>query len=450
MDSSIFKAYDVRGIYPDQLHEQAVFDIIQAYSAFVKPKIVALGRDVRLSSPSLAGAARDSFRAAGVDVTDIGVVGADMLYFAAWSMPVDGGVYVSASHNPREWNGLKFSRKGAVPISSQSGLKDIAALAQKGVRSRSQRKGVVKQKNILESYARFVLSFVKPETLAPAKIVANANFGTGLRVWEHIVKKGKLPITTIPLNGTPDGSFPKGAPNPLLVENRRETSAMVRKHKADLGVAWDADADRCFFIDEKGNFIEGYFITALLARELLKTHAGANIIIDPRLVWATTEAITNAGGVSIVSPAGGTLISERMRAEHALFAGEMSSHFYFRDNAYRDNGMIPLLLILQMMSEQKKKLSHLAAPFLKKYFISGEINFKVSDPAGLPRAVEARYGAKGKVEKIDGASVEFPKWRFNIRSSNTEPLVRLNVEARSRALARAKTKELSSYIRQFI
>lgn len=447
-DSSIFKAYDVRGVYPVQLNERVVFDIIQAYSVFVKPKMVALGRDVRLSSPALAASARDSFRAAGVDVIDIGVIGADMLYFAAWNLPVDGGIYVSASHNPAEWNGLKFSRKGAVPISSQSGLKDIAALARRGVRVHSRRKGALAHKNILDSYVRFALSFVKSQSLTSKKIVANANFGTALKIWERIVKKGDLPVKTVSLNGEPDGSFPKGAPNPLLAENRGEISALVKKEKADLGVAWDADADRCFFIDEKGRFIEGYFVTALLAQEMLRAHPGGKIIIDPRLVWAAAEAVAKAGGFPVISPAGATLIAERMEKEKAIFGGEMSSHFYFHQNANRDNGMIPLLLMLQMMSVQKKKLSELVAPFMKKYFISGEINFQVSDAPWLLQTVEKMH-MRGRREHIDGLSVEYADWRFNIRASNTEPLVRLNIEARSRDLMMQKTRELTRFIKRF-
>lgn len=446
IDPSIFKAYDVRGIYPSQLNEEVVNDIIHAFITFIKPKTVVLGKDVRESGPALFKAAKQAFLNAGVTIIDIGTVAADMYYFAVKHLGVDGGIFISASHNPREWNGINFCNKGARPISSETGLKDIQKLASQGVRAQSAKKGSAQTHDILDEYANFVLSFIDPKSITPKTLIANGSFGVSAQVFVYIVKKSSLPLTIIPLNDTPDGTFPKGHPNPLLPENRQETSDLVKNSNADLGVAWDADGDRCFFVDETGTFIEGYFTTALLAQELLKTHPKEKIIIDPRLVWASQEAITQAGGTPIICRPGMTIIAGRMEQENALFAGEMSSHFYFKENANRDNGIIPLLLVLQMMCQQKKKLSELLKQFTSKYFISGELNFHVAQAKELLEEMEARY-RDGKIEHIDGVSVEYPKWRFNIRSSNTEPLVRLNVEARSQALMEEKTKELTDYIK---
>ena len=448
IDSKIFKAYDVRGIYPTQLHEEAVYDIIQAYVAFVKPETVVLGKDVRESGPALHDAAKKSLLDAGVNVIDIGTTNVDVLYFAVRELKADGGVYLSASHNPREWNGINLCRVGSRPISSETGLKDIQSLAEKQIRMPAARTGKLQTMDVMDRYAEFVASFVDIKKIRRMKIVANANFGVSFNIFADIVRKMKLPIKLVPLNAEPDGSFPKGDPNPLLPENRKELIQLVRKHKADLGVAWDADGDRCFFADETGKFLEGYFVTALLAGELLKKHPNQKIIIDPRHVWATQDTIRLNGGTSIISRAGMTIIADRMEKEKALFAGEMSSHFYFRENANRDNGMIPLLLMLELMSEEGKKLSALMRPFLKKYFISGEINFHVSDPQALLAMLELRY-EKGKVEHIDGVSIAFPKWRFNVRASNTEPLVRLNVEARAEDLLEKRTKELVKLIKAF-
>lgn len=448
IDSNIFKAYDVRGIYPTQINEEAVYDIIQAYISFVKPGSVVLGKDVRTSGPALAKAAMDALLDAGVNVIDIGTVNVDMLYLAVRNLDADGGVYLSASHNPKEWNGINLCRRASRPISSETGLKDIQRRAEQKIRMPSIKKGKVTTHDITDEYVKFVLSFVDSKKIRPIKIAINGNFGISVQIFSRIVEAGKLPIKIIPLNAEPDGNFPKGAPNPLLPENRGELTQLIKKTKADMGIAWDADGDRCFFVDEKGRFIEGYFITALIAKELLKKHPGEKIIIDPRLVWATQDVIRAAGGTPIISRAGMTIIADRMEKEKALFAGEMSSHFYFRENANRDNGMIPVFVILEEMGVEKKKLSQLAAPLMKKYLISGEINFHVSDVPALLELIEKKY-EKGTIEHIDGVSVAFPKWRFNVRASNTELLVRLNVEARSADLLKRKTRELMRLIKGF-
>ncbi|MDP3778574.1 MAG: phosphomannomutase/phosphoglucomutase [bacterium] len=448
IDSKIFKAYDIRGIYPAQLNEEAVYDIIQAYVSFVKPETVVLGKDVRKSGPALAKAALDALVDAGVNVIDLGTVNVDMLYVAVRNLNADGGVYLSASHNAKEWNGINLCMRGSRPISSETGLRDIQRRAEQKIRMPSIKKGKVSTHDIMDEYVKFVLSFVDIKKIRPMKIAVNGNFGISVQVFSRIVKEGNLPIKIIPLNAEPDGSFPKGDPNPLLLENRAELTKLIKKTKADLGIAWDADGDRCFFVDEKGRFVEGYFITALIAKELLKKHPGEKIIIDPRLIWATQDVIRAAGGTPIISRAGMTIIAGRMEKEKALFAGEMSSHFYFRENAYRDNGMIPVFVMLEEMGVEKKKLSQLAAPLMKKYLISGELNFHVSDAPVLFELIEKKY-EKGTLEYIDGVSVAFPKWRFNVRSSNTEPLVRLNVEALSDDLLKSKTKELVKIIKGF-
>lgn len=447
IDPSIFKAYDVRAIYPDQINPEVVYDIVQAFVAFVKPKKVVLAKDVRESGPILWEAAKTSFLDAGVGVVDIGTVSADMYYFAVKHLKADGGIFISASHNPRQWNGLNFCNKGARPISSETGLKDVARLANEKTRIPSKKKGTLSEQNVLDAFSDFVLSFINPQDITPKTIVANGNFGVSAQIFSYIVKRANLPLTIIPLNEQPDGTFPKGEPNPLLPENRQETSDLVKNHNADLAVAWDADGDRCFFVDEAGTFIEGYFITALLAQELLKAHPGQKIIIDPRLVWASIEAITNAGGTPVICRPGMTIIASRMEQENALFAGEMSSHFYFRENANRDNGIIPLLLILQMMSKQNTKLSKLVEQFTNKYFISGELNFHVDKATELLKEIEQRY-SDGTIEHIDGVSISYSDWRFNLRSSNTEPLIRLNVESTNKQKMEEKTAELIAIIKK--
>ena len=447
INPSIFKSYDIRGIYPKDFDENTAYYITQAYIKVHNPKKVVLGRDVRESGESLFNSSLKAFLDAGVDVIDIGVVSTDMFYYAVGSLPVDGGITISASHNPREYNGMNFCKKGADPISSESGLYDIRDFVVKNQSPiKANKKGSVKKKDITDDFIRMVTSYVDLSTLKPVKIVANGNFGIDVMLLQKAVTDYKLPITVIPLNEKPDGTFPKGPPNPLLPENRKEFLDLVIKEKADLGVSWDADGDRCFFADEKGNFIEGYFTTAILAQEILKKHPGSKIVIDPRLVWATTEAITKAGGTTIVSKPGMTVIAARMKKEDAVFGGEMSSHFYFRNNYYRDNGVIPIFLILDMMAKYNKTLSQLTDPFTSKYFTPGEINFKTEKKDEIISAFEEKF-KDGKVEHIDGLSVEYPDWRLNLRKSNTEPLLRLNLEAKSKNLMEQKKEELVSLIK---
>jgi len=446
--SDIFKSYDIRGIYPTDFNEDIAKAIVKAYVTIFKPKKVVLGRDVRESGESLFNAALSAFIDSGVDVLDIGMVSTDMFYFAVGENDVDGGITISASHNPREWNGMNFCKKGAEPISGQTGLLKIKEVVEKDAYEISMdKKGNVEKKNILDDFIKKCASFIDIREITPKKIVANANFGLDFTILKRAKELFNLPLELIPLNETPNGSFPKGPPNPLLPENRAEFLDMVKKESADFGVSWDADGDRCFFADEKGNFIEGYFTTAVLAKEMLKKYPGSKILIDPRLVWATTEEINNSGGTTIISKAGMTIIAAKMKEENAVFAGEMSSHFYFKDNFYRDNGIIPLFLILYMLSKYNTTLSQLVNPYTSKYFISGELNFETEKKDEIIQAAEESY-KDGKIEHIDGLSVEYNDWRFNLRKSNTEPLLRLNLEAKSEELMEEKRNEIINFIKE--
>jgi len=448
INSSIFKSYDVRGIYPTDFNEEIADKITDAYIKLFNPKKVVLGRDVRESGESLFNSILNAFTNAGVDVLDIGIVSTDEFYFAVGNNDVDGGITVSASHNPREYNGMNFCKRNAEPISGDTGLfqmKDLILNDQYEVLKATVPSSVTKI-DIRDDFIKRAVAFIDKDSLKPMKIVANANFGVDYLILKRAIELFNLPLTVIPLNEKPDGTFPKGPPNPLLPENRKETQELVKNEHADLGVSWDADGDRCFFADENGNFIEGYFITAILAKEILKKNPGAKVVIDPRLIWATTEEIKNSGGIPVISKPGMTVIAARMRQEDAVFAGEMSSHFYFKENFYRDNGLIPLLLILEMLSKQNTTLSKLAYPYISKYFSPGEINFDTEKKDAIIKMAEGKY-SDGKIEYIDGLSVEYADWRFNLRKSNTEPLLRLNLETKSEELMKQKTEELTEFIK---
>lgn len=448
INTGIFKSYDVRGIYPTDFNEEIAYKITQSYIKLFNPKKVILGRDVRESGESLFNSILKAFINSGIDVLDIGVVSTDEFYFAVGSRDVDGGITVSASHNPREYNGMNFCKRGAEPISGDTGLSQMRdmILNDDYTAAPSLKKGNVERINVREDFIKNSISYINKDLLKPMKIVANANFGVDYLILKKAVEMYNLPLTLVPLNEKPDGTFPKGPPNPLLPENREETLSLVRKEGADLAVSWDADGDRCFFADENANFIEGYFITAILAKEILKREKGAKILIDPRLIWATTEEITSSGGTVIISKPGMTVIAARMMKEQAVFAGEMSSHFYFKENFYRDNGIIPLFLILEMISKYNTTLSKLALPYTSKYFISGEINFETENKDEIIKKAEEKYSG-GKIEYIDGLSIEYEDFRFNLRKSNTEPLLRLNLEAKSEALQKEKTQELVDFVK---
>lgn len=448
MFEKIFKAYDIRGIYPTEINEETVYFIAQAYVKKFKPKSVVLGKDVRLSSPSLWQVASQGFLDLGIDVIDIGTVTTDMLYFAVANFDYDGGLMISASHNPKEYNGIKMVGKKAHAISSETGLleiKKIASLLSKKGKRRGLKKGKIIKKDFFKNYKAHVLSFIKIKNLKPIKIVANANFGMAGQFFLKIIKD--LPIKVAPLNFNPNGHFPKGKPDPMIPENRKETVNLIKKEKPDFGISWDADADRCFFFDEKSEFIEPYFITVLLADYLLeKFGPKQKIIYDPRLIWAIEDAVKIKEGIPLINKAGHTFIKDRMRKEKALFAGEASAHYYFRDNFYCDNGLIPFFLIWELVSNKGESLKTLVEPLENKYFVSGEDNFEVKDPKKVLSNLK-NYFKNGKITEIDGLSVEYPDWRFNIRPSNTEPVVRLNIEARKKEILKEKEKEILELIK---
>lgn len=445
-DPTIFKAYDIRGIYPTEINEDVVYQIAQAYAKFFNPKTVALGRDVRLSGPALWEAAKQGLVDHGVDVIDIGVVSTDMMYFAVANYGFDGGITISASHNPREYNGMKLVRKGAIPISGDSGIMDLKKLVLGGYKFKAEAPGSAEAKDIQADYLAKCLSVIDKTKLKPLKVVANAMFGPALQN----VLQMNLPIELILMNETPDGSFPKGAPDPLLPENRTETTEMIKSTRADLGVAWDADADRFFLFDETGRFIPGYYLTAFLGRYFAQKHSGAKVIFDPRATWAVIDLVSSAKGSPVMNKAGHSFIKERMRAEDAVFGGEMSGHFYFKDFFYCDNGLIPFLLLLEIISASGKKVSELFQPLFDQYWTSGELNSELKSldlAAPILQRIQDRY-ADAQFNSVDGLSVEYPDWRANIRGSNTQALLRLNVEAKSEELLQQKTQELLDLIKQ--
>jgi phosphomannomutase len=438
-----FKAYDVRGRVPEELNEDLAYRIGRAYAAYLTPARVAVGRDMRTSSLPLAAALTAGLNAAGVEVWDIGLCGTEQIYFAASHLRLDGGIMVTASHNPPEYNGMKFVREQSRPISGDCGLREIEQLAAgHGFSSPTQSKGSRVAANCLPDYIDHLLSYIDPKALAPLKVVVNPGNGCAGPVLDAL--EPHLPFNFIKIHHEPDPSFPHGVPNPLLPENRRATAQAVLAHGAAVGLAWDGDFDRCFFFDEQGAFIEGYYLVGLIAQALLARHPGAAIIHDPRLTWNTIEIVEAAGGRPVLCKTGHTFMKERMRRENALYGGEMSGHHYFRDFAFCDSGMIPWLLVLQLMGRTGQPLSSLVAKRLARYPVSGEINRKVGDPDAVLTRVEDHYrAAAGTCDRTDGLSLEFPAWRFNLRKSNTEPVLRLNVETRQiPALLREKTEEL--------
>lgn len=446
----VFKAYDIRGVVPAEIDEEGFRRVVKAYIRFLRPGRVVLARDVRASGEVLKQVALEAFLDGGVDVIDVGVTDTDVFYFAAGSLPVDGGITISASHNPAEYNGMNMTREKARPIAGDSGLDQIRDLALSGVASRTvDPRGRVCEQDVLPDFARFVLSSVHTSLLSPRTIVANGNFSKAVEKLRSLVEIGNLPLAIIGINDTPNGTFPKGTPDPLRPEVQRETAEAVLKNRADLGIMWDGDGDRAVFCDETGRSITGYFMTAVLAAELLGRNPGEKIIIDPRLTWATTETIRAHGGIPIINRAGMTLIAARMREENARFAGELSSHFYFRESFNRDNSLIPLLLVLGLMARENKPLSEIVQPLFDRYHISEEINSRVPSDA-IPHILKTvgRHFEDGEIDHIDGLSVAYPgKWRFNLRPSNTEPLLRLNVESLVPGLMEQKRDEILTLIR---
>jgi phosphomannomutase len=441
-----FKAYDVRGRVPDQLNEDVAYRIGRAFAAFLAAKRVIVGHDIRLSSPALTDALIDGITDAGADVLHIGQCGTEEVYFAAFNNAVDGGICVTASHNPIDYNGMKFVREGAKPISGDTGLLDIKRLAEQNDFPAVSHKGSVSSLDSRPAYIEHLLTYVDVGVLAPLKIVSNPGNGGASLALDCL--ESSLPFEFIKVHHDPDGTFPHGIPNPLEVHNRAATIEAVNANKADLGIAWDGDFDRCFFFDENGRFIEGYYVVGMLAEAFLLKNSGAKVVHDPRLIWNTQALAKSAGGVAIQSKTGHAFIKERMRLEDAVYGGEMSAHHYFRDFAYCDSGMIPWLLVVEMLSRSGKTLSQLVDDRMKTFPCSGEINTKVVDPKKLLKEIEAYYSdATDVIDHTDGLSMSFEHWRFNVRMSNTEPVVRLNVESRGdEVLMRKKTDELLAMV----
>ena len=439
-----FKAYDIRGQLGTELNEDIAYRIGRAYAEFLKPQTIVLGGDIRLTSEALKAALSDGIRDAGANVIDIGMVGTEEVYFATSHLKVDGGIEVTASHNPIDYNGMKPIREGSRPISSDTGLLDIKRLAEANQFAPvdAAARGGYEKRSVLNEYLDHLLGYIDNEAIRPIKLVMNAGNGAAGHVVDAIEKRFadlKLPIEIIKIFNEPDGTFPNGIPNPILHENRAPTIDAVLAHGADMGIAWDGDFDRCFLVDEKGQFIEGYYIVGLLAEAFLLKNPGAKIVHDPRLTWNTIDVVTRGGGQAIQSKTGHAFIKERMRAEDAVYGGEMSAHHYFRDFFYCDSGMIPWLLVMELITRSGKPLSALVNDMVMAYPSPGELNRTIADPAAAIKRVREHYQADALViDETDGISMEFPQWRFNLRMSNTEPVVRLNLETRGDSVLLAK------------
>ncbi|MCF8266696.1 MAG: phosphomannomutase/phosphoglucomutase [Ignavibacteriales bacterium] len=442
-----FKAYDIRGKVPGQLNEELAYKTGRAYVRLLKCKSVVIGRDVRKSSPPLAKALSEGITDAGADVYDLGLCGTEMVYFGTPHLDADGGVMITASHNPPEYNGLKFVKKGSVPMGYSSGLNKVEQMIlQDDLGDKASVKGKVIPVDIMKEFITKLRTLYKQNSIKPLRVVVNAGNGCVGPALDAL--EPHLPIKMIKVFHEPDADFPNGVPNPLLPENRQPTIDAIKANKADLGVAWDGDYDRCFFFDENGSFIEGYYIVGLLAKSILRIAKGENIVHDPRLTWNTLAEVGAAGGVAVQSQSGHAFIKEKMREKNAVYGGEMSAHHYFRENYYSDSGLIPFVLILQLISEENKTLSQLVGQMISNFPCSGEINSTIADPAGKLEEIKAKYH-DGAVDYTDGVSVEYENWRFNVRLSNTEPLIRLNVESRGdQKLMEDKTVELLDLIRK--
>ncbi len=439
-----FKAYDVRGRMPDELNEDIAYSIGRAFAEFLKPKTVVVGYDIRLTSKQMCDKVIEGLRDAGSDVYNIGMCGTEEVYFATSHLKADGGICVTASHNPKDYNGMKFVREGSRPISGDTGLKDIEILAHANdfAEVNASKRGKLELVDTRPAYTQHLLTYVEADKLKPLKIVCNAGNGGGGLALDAI--EPFLPIEWVKVHHEQDGNFPHGVPNPLLEENRAPTIKAIADSGADLGIAWDGDFDRCFFFDDKGTFIEGYYIVGLLAEAALLKNPGACVVHDPRLTWNTIEMAEAAGGKAIQSKTGHAFIKERMRLEDAVYGGEMSAHHYFKDFFYCDSGMIPWLLVVELISKSGKSLTQLVEERMAKFPCSGEINSVLDDAPATLVKVEAHYASSGaEIDHTDGLSMNFGDWRFNLRASNTEPVVRLNVESRGdQALMEAKTAEL--------
>jgi phosphomannomutase len=446
LDPSVFKAYDVRGVYPSELDEDGAYRVARGYAEHFEPRSVAVGHDMRLSSPTVGEAVRNGVADAGVDVVDLGLVGTEMLYHAVSELGLDGGICVTASHNPGEYTGMKIVRRGALPVGGDSGLAEIRARAEAGF-APSPGRGRVRAEDVWPSFVAKVLSFVDVSSIRPLRIVVDAANGMAGVMLPPVLER--LPqLDVVRCYFEPDGSFPNHEPNPLLPENREFIVARVVEEGADLGVAYDGDADRCFFVDDAGEFVPGDFVTALLAEAVLTRHPGEKVIYDVRASWAVPETIARSGGLPLASRVGHAFIKQRMRAEDAVFAGEVSAHYYFREFSQADTGVVPFLIMLELLSTRDAQLSKLLEPYRSRFFLTGEINTPVADVPLKLQVLKERYeAAGGRISHLDGLSVDFDDWHFNVRPSNTEPLLRLNLEALAEATMIARRDEVLAIIR---
>jgi phosphomannomutase len=445
LDPKVFKAYDVRGLHPTELDEEGAYAIGRAYVEEFEPRQIALGRDMRLSSPSMAAAFADGAADGGADVLDLGMVGTEMVYFAVGELGLDGGACVTASHNPKEYTGMKIVRRGALPVGGDSGLLQIRDRALRGFAQPTKR-GDVRQEDVWPGFRHRALSFVDVDAIEPLEVVIDAANGMAGAMLPPILEQ--LPqVRAVRCFFEPDGNFPNHEPNPLLPENREFIVRKVVEERADLGVAFDGDADRCFFVDDTGEFVPGDFVTALLAESILEKERGGKVIYDLRASWAVPETVERAGGVPLVNRVGHAFIKHRMRKESAVFGGEVSGHYYFRDFSQADSGVVPFLLMLELVSKKDRRLSEILAPYRERYFITGELNTPVADVPLKLQELKERYSREGEVSHLDGISVDAADWHFNVRPSNTEPLLRLNLEARSRELMERKRDEVLALIR---
>jgi len=445
LDPSVFKAYDVRGIYPSQLDEEGAYAIGRAYVEQFEPRRIAVGRDMRLSGPAMQAAAMEGAADAGAEVLDVGLIGTEMLYFAVGELGLDGGITVTASHNPKEYTGMKIVRRGALPVGGDSGLLDVRDRALAVRRTDGGSAARISAVDIWPAYVDRVMSFVDVSEIRPLRVVVDAANGMAGAMLPPVLER--LPIDAVRCFFDPDGSFPNHEPNPLLPENREFIVAKTLEEGADLGVAFDGDADRCFFVDDTGEFVPGDFVTALFAEAVLAREPGAKIIYDVRASWAVPETIEAAGGVPLVNRVGHAFIKARMRKDDAAFGGEVSGHYYFRDFSQADTGVVPFLLMLELVSRKGVALSEILRPFRGRYFITGELNTPVADVALKLQELKERYAPEGRVSHLDGISVDADDWHFNVRPSNTEPLLRLNLEARTVELMERKRDEVLGVIR---
>jgi len=446
LDPKVFKAYDVRGVYPTELDEEGAYAVGRAYVEHFEPRRIAVGRDMRVSSPSMQRAVMEGAADEGADVLDLGLVGTEMVYFAVGELGLEGGVAVTASHNPKDYTGMKIVRRGALPVGGDSGLLDVRDRAvQVALSHKVEPRGSIEPYDVWPAYVDRVLSFIDVSEVKPLRVVVDAANGMAGVMLPPVLER--LPIDARTFYFEPDGTFPNHEPNPLLPENREFIVAKTLEEDADLGVAFDGDADRCFFVDDGGEFVPGDFVTALLAESVLEKQPAAKIIYDVRASWAVPDTIERAGGEPLINRVGHAFIKHRMRKEDALFGGEVSGHYYFRDFSQADSGVVPFLLMLELISKRGQKLSELLRPYRDRYFLTGEINTPVADVPLKLQELKERFGPEGRVSHLDGVSVDSDDWHFNVRPSNTEPLLRLNLEARSKELMERKRDEVLSVIR---